>query len=191
MNRKSPALHLLLSLLAYFALWLAIPRARFLAAALGFIDHAIRHAHGPAATILPICGIVILSIPTITFMAAQICVVYFFCKLKLGFKGSAISLLVCLAGLAGIAATIVWRTGVVGKMHRLPNLREVGFIVGVYPPGLLKMLMYGIVMLTAAGIGYLVALRIKDKNLLLPVVMFAASIDFWTVTAGPVNAVMS
>jgi hypothetical protein len=31
---------------------------------------------------------------------------------------------------------------------------------------------------------------VRDRNLLLPVVMFAAYIDFWTVTRGPVSAVL-
>ncbi len=178
-------------MLAYFVLWIGIPKARFLSAALDSIDKAMTHAHQPLATLLPICGIVITSIPTITFMAAQISVVYYFSKLKLGFKGSVISLLACLAGLTLIVTAIVWESGVVAKLHRMPTLPETGFIVGVYHPGLLKMLMFAVIMLTAASIGYLVSLRIKDKNLLLPVVMFAASIDFWTVTAGPVNTVMS
>lgn len=191
MTRRSPVPQILVSLLAYFALWIAIPRARFLAAALSSIDKTMPHAHQPMATLLSICGIIIVSIPTITFMAAQICVVYFFAKLKLGLKGSLVALVACLAGLALVVTGIVWRMDAVAKLHRMPNLREIAFIVGVSNPGLLKMLMYAIILLTAASIGYLVSLRIKDKNLLLPVVMFAASIDFWTVTAGPVNAMMA
>lgn len=191
MTRKSPAWYLLASLLAYFALWICIPRARFLAVALSSIDAAMRHAHQPMASLLPVCGMIILSIPTITFMAAQICVVYFFTKLKLGLKGGLISLLACVAGVAGVVTIIISRMDVVSKLHRMPNLQEIGFVVGIYPPGLLKMLMYSLILLTAASIGYLVSLRIKDKNLLLPVMMFAASIDFWTVTAGPVSSAMA
>jgi hypothetical protein len=45
-------------------------------------------------------------------------------------------------------------------------------------------------MIAAASIGCAVSERVKDKNLLLPVVMFAAYIDFWTVTRGPVATLL-
>jgi len=191
LTRKSPVWYLAASLLAYFALWIGIPKARFLPAILHWIDAALRHSREPLSTVLSICGIIILSIPTIAFMAAQISVVYYFAKMRLGFRGSLLWLVGCLAGLAVVVAVMVWRVDAVAKLHRLPNLREIGFIMGMYRPGLLKMVMYAIILLTASSIGYMVSLRIKDRNLLLPVVMFAASIDFWTVTAGPVSSMMS
>ena len=190
MSKKSPVWYLLACLIAYFALWIGIPKARFLALALESIEAASRHAHQPMAILLSVLGMIIVSIPTVTFLAAQIGVVYYFTKLRLGLKGGLISLASCLAGLALIVAIMCWRINVVGQLHRLPNLREIGFIMGMYHPGILKLLMYTVILLIAASIGYLVSLRIKDKNLLLPVVMFAASIDFWTVTVGPVSSVM-
>jgi hypothetical protein len=191
LTRKSPVLYLAASLLAYFALWIGIPKARFLPAILDSIDAAMRHSHQPLSTVLSICGIIVMSVPTITFMVAQISVVYYFTKLRLGFRGSALWLAGCLVGLAVVVGIMLWRVDAVAKLHRFPNLQEIGFIVGIYRPGPLKMVMYAINLLAASSIGYMVSLRIKDRNLLLPVVMFAASIDFWTVTAGPVSSVMS
>lgn len=191
MTRKPPVVYLAVSLLAYFVLWIGIPKARFLPEIIGSIDSALRGSHQPLTAILSICWIILLSVPTITFMVAQISVVYYFTKMRLGFRGSVMWLVGCLVGLALVVAIMLWRVDAVAKLHRLPNLQEIGFIMGVYKPGLLKMLMYAIILLTASSIGCLVSLRIKDRNLLLPVVMFAASIDFWTVTAGPVASVMT
>lgn len=191
MDRKSPIWYLLASLLAYFALWIGVPQARFLSAISISIDSALRHAHPPWGAILAICGMLVLAIPTIAFMAAQVSVVYFFTKMRWGFKGGLLWLGGCLVGLVAIVAVMVSQVGFVDKYHRLPHLPEISLIVGFFRPSLLGMLMYGLILLTAASIGYLVSLRIKDKNLLLPVVMFAASIDFWTVTKGPVSSMMT
>lgn len=191
MTRKSPIWYLLASMLAYFALWIAVPRAKFLVAIGDWIGVAMNHAHQPITTVLFIIGAIVFAIPTIAFMAAQIAVVYQFAKLGLRFKGSLLSLAGCLLALVAVVALMLWRIDIVGKLHRMPNMAEIGFIIGIYRPGLLKMLMYGLILLTAASIGCLVSLRIKDKNLLLPVVMFAASIDFWTVSSGPVSKMMA
>jgi hypothetical protein len=177
-------------LLVYFALWLAIPKAHFLVAIVRAIDPGIHSGHQPLATILAICGIIVLSIPTVTFMAAQISVIYYFSKQRLEFKGALLWLGISLASLVGIVIYMLWRLDVVAKLHRLPTTREIGFIVSMSRFDTAKMLMYGAILLVACSIGYLVSLRIKDKNLLLPVVMFAASIDFWTVTVGPVSSMM-
>ena len=190
MTRKSPVLYLLVSLLAYFGLWIGVPRARFMSAIGTSIESAMRHAHQPLATILPILGIIVFTIPTIAFMAAQIAVVYFFTKTRWGFKGGLLWLVACLIGLTAMVALMVSRIGFVDKIHRMPNIPEIISIVGLFQPSLLGMLMSGVILLTGASIGYLVSLRIKDKNLLVPVVMFAASIDFWTVTQGPVSSMM-
>lgn len=190
MFRKSPVPYLLASLLVYFGLWLGIPKARFLVTTLTHIDSGMRSAHQPLATLLAICGIIVLSIPTVTFMAAEISVIYYFTKLRLGLKGGLLSLAGCILALAAIVALMLWRLHIVASLHRLPTAHELGFIVSVYPTDALKMLMYAVILFTACSIGYLVSLRIKDKNLLLPVVMFAATIDFWTVTMGPVSAMM-
>lgn len=190
MSKKSPLPYLAASLIAYFVLWLAIPKAHFLVAAIGAIDHAMRSAHQPWAALLAVCGMIVLSVPTVTFMVAQISVIYFFSKQRLGLKGSLLWLGGSLIGLAGTVIYMLWRLHIVAKLHRLPTVREICFIVSVTHFDAAKMLMYGCILMIACSIGYLVSLRIRDKNLLLPVVMFAASIDFWTVTVGPVSSMM-
>jgi len=176
LSKKSPLPYLLASLALYFALWLGIPKAHFLVSLINAIDRCMRTVGQPWSAVLALCGIVVLSIPTVAFMAAQIAVVYYFSKQRLDVKRTLLWLCGSLVSVALIVAYIVWRMDVVERLHRLPTLRE--------------MLMYGSILLLACGIGYLVSLRIKDRNLLLPVVMFAACIDFWTVTVGPVSTMM-
>lgn len=188
--KKSPIAYLAASLVAYFALWLAIPRAHFLAGLAGAIESGMRNAHQPLAAILAICGIIVLSIPTVTFMAAQISVVYYFSKQRLSLKTALLWLIGSLLCLASVVLYMLWRVDVVARLHRLPTVREIGFVISMSPFDAAKMLMYGAILLSACSLGYLVSLRIKDRNLLLPVVMFAACIDFWTVNAGPVSSMM-
>lgn len=194
MLKKSPIPYLIASLAAYFLLWFGIPKARFLVSLLDAIDSGVRSAHQPVATLLAICGIIILSIPTITFMAAQVSVIYYFTRLRLGLKGGLLSLVGCLAVFASITVWMLLHPDLppklIPKLSALPLVQRLGFAVSTYHFGLLKMLMYAAILLLACSIGYLVSLRIKDRNLLLPVVMFAAMIDFWTVTAGPVASAM-
>lgn len=187
---KTPFIYLAISLLAYFALWMGIPKAKFLSALAAIIESASKTPNLPLSILLSLAGIVVLSVPTIAFMAAQVTVVYQFSRLRMGFGRAALTLLGLLVALGIVVGVMLWRLDVVDKLHRLPSLREIGIIVGLYKPDALKMMMYAIMLLSASCIGYLVSLRIKDRNLLLPVVMFAATIDLWTVTAGPVSSVM-
>ena len=188
--RKSPLLYLLASLTIYFLLLIGVPKARFLAALADCINSALKGANPPLTVVLTISGIAVLSIPTIAFMTAQVSVVYQFAKLRFSFRAALLALTGLLLALSATVAIMIWRLDVVAKLHRLPTWREIGFIVGLYKPGLLKMALHAIIMLVAANIGCLVSLRIKDRNLLLPVVMFAATIDFWTVMVGPVSVMM-
>lgn len=190
MSRKSPVWYLIGSLLVYFVLWIGVPKARFVPALLGHLDYAVHHAHQPMATILPIVGIILISIPTVAFMVTQMSIVYYFAKLQTGLRAGLLWLAGCAAGLALIVGVMVWRIDAVGKLHRLPTVREIGFIVAGHAGTLLGMLLFALILLTAASIGSLISLRIKDKNLLLPVVMFAATVDLWTVTVGPVSSAM-
>lgn len=191
MVRKSPKSHLVGSLIAYCALWVLVPRARFIPAALSDLDSAIKHAHQPWATFLTILGIVVLSAATAVFVAVQMWIVYSFSGLRLGFKQSLLWLVGCLAGAGGIVWLMLWRIDIVGKLHRLPTAAEIVFIVNLMRGTLPSMALFVLIMLAAASLGCMVSLRIKDRNLLLPVVMFAAAIDFWTVTVGPVSHVLA
>jgi hypothetical protein len=187
---QSPVAYLAACLIVYFGLWIGIPKARFLATLAQIIDSATKTASLPVSILLSICGIIVVSVPTILFMAAQVSVVYQFSRLRLGFRGAALVWLGLFALLVMIVSGIIWRLDVVNKLHRWPTLREIGFIVGMYRHGLLKMFMFATILLLASCTGYLVSLRIRDRNLLLPVVMFAAFIDLWTVSVGPVSTVM-
>lgn len=190
MLKKSPLPYLAGSLAAYFGLWLAIPKSRFLVSIINAIDAAIKTTHQPWTAMLALCGIVVLSIPTVAFMAAQIAVVYYFCKQRLNLTSALLWLVGSFAAVSLTVTYILWRVHIVAALHRLPTAREVAYVVSMSRFGVTKMLMYAGILLIACSIGYLVSLRIRDKNLLLPVVMFAACIDFWTVTVGPVNTMM-
>ena len=191
---KSPALYLLGSTFAYFALWLLVPKATFLPKAVNAILTAMPFAKGELALVLNLLCMIMLSAPTVAFMAIQISIVYHFAKLKPDFKWGVISLAISLGSAAAITALIVRNVVVkhpliLAKLGHYPNVQEHLCILSHYP-GLLRMPVTVLTMLAAASVGCLVALRIRDRNLLLPVVMFAAVIDLWTVTRGPVSALM-
>lgn len=189
MPRKSPVLSLVLSILAYCALWLLIPKATILPIIMGILQSFTSFTGDSVAAGLGLATVVIMAAPTIAFMAAQMSVIYFFTKLKLNVWQALFSLIACLACVALFTMLIAHQMYIAQKLGRYPNIRELFFILGNYF-GPLKMPISMLVMLAASSIGYMVSLRIKDKNLILPVVMFAACIDYWTVTQGHVAAVL-
>ncbi|MCL5104617.1 MAG: hypothetical protein M1133_10980 [Armatimonadetes bacterium] len=189
MFRKSPASGLLLSIIAYFALWLLVPRATFLPHIVNTIDTGVLFIKGPAAFILNLGAVVIVAAPTVAFMAIQIALVYFFAKLKLNFWQGLLALVACLGLIAAMLGIVIIHAKLPAKLHHYPNLKEHLFIMANYY-GPLAMPMNVLKVLAAASIGCLVAVRVKDKNLLLPVVMIAACIDFWTVFFGPVATML-
>lgn len=128
----------------------------------------------PKVGFLP--GPVLLVLTTVVFMAVQIAIVYYFSSLKMKWWESLVCTIACL-GITALILVII-ASQVNSKVK-----------VGEYY-GLLRIPMSLAVMFAAAGIGCAVANRVKDRNLLLPVVMFAAYIDFWTVTRGPVAAIL-
>lgn len=191
MVRKSPSSYLVGSLIVYCALWVLIPRARFIPAALSDLDSAIKHAHQPWATMLTILGIVVLSAATAGFVAVQVWIIYNFSALRLGFGQSLLWFVGCLAGVGAVIWLMLWRIDIVGKLHRLPTAAEIILITNLMRGTLPSIAVVVLTMLAAASLGYMVSLRIRDRNLLLPVVMFAAAIDFWTVTTGPVSRMLA
>jgi hypothetical protein len=128
----------------------------------------------PKVSFLP--GPVLLLLTTIVFMAVQIAIVYFFSSLKMKWWQNLACTLVCIGITVSILLIIASQ---VGSKTRVANYY-----------GLLRIPLSLTIMFAAAGIGCAVAERVKDRNLLLPVVMFAAYIDFWTVTRGPVAAIL-
>ncbi len=119
---------------------------------------------------------VLLVLTTVVFIAVQVAIVYFFASLKMKWWQNLAWTFVCVGITIMILTTIASHVGSEIK------------VADYY--GLLRIPMSLAVMFAAAGIGCAVAERVKDRNLLLPVVMFAAYIDFWTVTRGPVAAIL-
>ncbi|MCE5198859.1 MAG: hypothetical protein ABFD54_00265 [Armatimonadota bacterium] len=188
MRKKSPAFSLLAAILAYFALWLLVPRATFLPLIVKHLITSASHA-GAAAFPLHVLALCIIALPTVAFMAIQIGIVYFFTKIKMNPLQSLLALLGFLAAAFLLMNLIVIQTGIPHKMGQYPGIRMQFFILSNVISGF-KLPYYLMVMLAAVGLGYIISSRVKDKNLLLPVVMFAAFIDLWTVTVGPVATVL-
>jgi len=187
--RKSPGLCFAGAVAGYIALWLLIPRATFLPIIAKVIDGLLPFAHGVQTGCLWVAGIMVGGAPTVAFMAVQIAIVYFFARFEMSWRRCAVVLVASLAGVVGMVALVVWQSGVAAKMGRYPSFRETLYLMGACPSPL-KMPMSLLIILAASSIGYLVSLRVRDRNLLLPVVMFAAWVDFWTVTRGPVSDVL-
>ena len=189
MEKNSAVARLAAAMLAYSALWVLAPRATFMPFVAEVLDTAISLAGGPASAVLTVILTGVLFAPTIVFMAAQFAVVYYFAQLRMSFGWSAAVFLGCVLVGLGLMALIVTRSPAVQALGHTPTLRQVFAVVGSYQ-GYLKMPAVVMMMLAAAGLGYMVSLRVTDKNLLLPVVMLAAYIDLWTVTRGPVSKMM-
>ncbi len=189
MERKTPGLWLAVAVAGYCALWLLVPKATFLPAIVNLMRKLQPDAHPAAALLMHLSSLMLIAAPTVVFMAVQVGIVYCFARVRMNWWQAVLALVTSLAGLTLIVALMVWQSGIVAKLHRSLTLREIFYFMGVYSHWL-KMPMFLMIMLAAASVGYLVSLRVKDKNLILPVVMFAAYIDAWTVTRGPVSAVL-
>ena len=189
MRKDSPALWLGAAIVAYCALWVLAPRAVFFPIVTAAMSAALPLTHGYPAAILVLAATALVFAPTIAFMAVQFAVVYYFARLKMDFRRSAAVFVGCVLAAAVLMALMVVQSGVAERLHRLPTFRE-SLWVAAYYQGSLKMAAVVMVMLAAASLGCMVSLRVTDKNLLVPVVMFAAYIDLWTVTRGPVSVMM-
>lgn len=189
MSKRSPLLHLCAVIAAYLALALLVPKATFMPNILKAIHAAMPHSGKLLGAILGVSGFALFALPTVAFMAIQVAIVYYYGRIKMSGAQVLLALVVFLACAVGLTVLLVHQSGIPAKMRHFPNLRESLFILANYPH-FLRLPIVLLVMLTAASIGYLVSLRIKDKNLLLPVMMFAAAIDWWTVTRGPVSHVV-
>lgn len=188
-KNDSPLPRLAAALAGYCLLWVLAPRAVFYPYIMDALDSAIRLTDGLASIVLLVIGTAVYFAPTMAFMVVQFAIVYYFSTLGMNFRQGLGVLLGCLLAAIGIAALVVARSGVAKTLHHLPTLKQC-VAVAAMDQSLLRMPMAMLVMLIAAGIGFLVSLRVTDRNLLLPVVMFAACIDLWTVGWGPVSVMM-
>lgn len=189
MRKPSPLPNLIATIAAYFVLWWLVPRATFLVYLTNALDALMPFARGETAGYLGAVGAAVIAAPTVAFMAIQIALVFYFAKLRMSLWRTLAVLVGCLAGVALILTLVIWQSGIADKIGHYPNLREHFYILGNYF-GPFKTPISLLMMFAAAAIGYAVSLRIRDRNLLLPVVMLAAYIDFWTVTRGPVATVL-
>ena len=186
---KNNLFRLIACIAAYLGLWLLVPKAEFLPQLVNIASAIIPFTHGSIASGLHFLIAAAMVAPTVAFMAISIAIIYFFASLKLNYKQSLLSIFLCIASVLGLIAIVIWQMQIVSKIGHYPNLNEHLYIMAHYY-GPLKMPISVLLMLAAASIGYTVSLRVTDKNLLLPVVMFAAYIDFWTVTQGPVASAL-
>lgn len=189
MERKTPGPWLAAAVAGYCALWLLVPKATFLPAIVNLMSKVKPDAHPAAAALMHVSSVLLISAPTVVFMAVQVGIVYCFARVRMNWWQAGLALVASSAGLAAVVALMVWQSGIAVKLHRSLTLREIFYFMGIYSHWL-KMPMFLMIMLASASVGYMVSLRVRDKNLILPVVMFAAYIDAWTVTRGPVSAVI-
>lgn len=189
MNKRPVLRYLLAMVAAYFALWWLVPKATFLPHVITLLSTLAATADKSTSICVGVLAALIMSAPTVAFMAIQIGIVYYIARLRMSGWQTLGALVGCIAGVIALLTLIIWQSGVVAKMGRYPNVAEHFWVLGHYF-GPLKTPISVLFMFAAAFIGYLVSLRIRDRNLLLPVVMLAAYIDFWTVTRGPVAAVL-
>jgi hypothetical protein len=189
LRARSTGLWLTIAVAAYIALWVLVPRATFISVLISLIDGLLPFAPPTFAVALSVAGMLLMAAPTVAFMAVQIAMVYFFSRFNMTWRGLIAVLFGSLATAFLAALLIIEQSGISVKMGRNPNLREALYIVGVYS-SILRVPMQLAIITAACSLGYVVSLRVRDKNLLLPVVMFAAYIDLWTVTRGPVSAML-
>ena len=191
MAKRSPFFGLGLTVLAYCALWMLVPRAAFIVHAGDWIGAALVHARGLEAFLLVAGGGLMFALPTAAFMAAQIGIIYFFARFRMKLAAeSDYSRGKHCHGLGAARAGNMARGNrgdhAIGSQPRANRSCSLSMYHGV-----LKLPITLLLICAASSIGYLVSRAIRDRNLLLPVVMFAACIDFWTVNFGPVNTMLN
>ena len=190
MFRKSPIISLLFAVLAYFALWLLVPKATFLPAIVNELTSSLKYINPNTAAGMRLFTALLVAAPTVAFMAIQIGIIYFYAKLDIKFRQALLALVLCLISIVVLVNAVIWQAGIATKLGHYPSIKEQLILISYYQ-GIFKIPYVLFIMLASINIGYLVSLRISDKNLLLPVVMFAAFVDLWTVTQGPVAAMLN
>jgi len=179
----------LVTIFTYLALWLIVPKATFLPTIVDHLSRAASHTSGVGRVWLALIAFVLMGLSTVLFMAIQIGIAYSFARIRLDFKRSILAFMAFLACAFLMMMLIVWQFKSANNVHQPLGFQVQLLIVSRYIT-ILTMPYYLCIMLASISLGYLVSIRVKDKNLLLPVVMFAAYIDFWTVTRGPVATVL-
>ena len=122
-------------------------------------------------------------------MSVQIAAVYYYARLNFKWYIHLVVMVGALLLAAGLLTYIINAYHIPARLGRYPSIQQQLFLLGSYF-GPLKLPITLCFIAAAAAIGGAVSCRVSDKNLLLPVSMFAACIDFWTVNYGFVNKTM-
>lgn len=181
LNRR-PILLALLSLAVYLLLWIIVPHSRFL------LSHK-----SALQNLIVICSFVAL------FIAVQVAIVRWAAAINVRPYVSALGMLACLAG---FAVVVIYVAGsavsnpskwMLQGMHmtkkqfdQMPAivkyLSSFGATAG--PWSLLSTIF---VIGACICLGYTLSFLLREKNIMLPVAVFAAYTDFWTVLWGPTS----
>lgn len=184
---------LLYFILGTFALWYVLPYIpvhKLINAIPKFAYHNLT---------VGISVIVVLIISTVLNMFFQFGLIYELCKLKLSWKKN---LLIFLISIVCLILSVVWIEHylVIHKPnifapnssyinHLLSLFKNIGspFIAHLPQRGLINFF----IILLSFGFGSLLSNIIKEKNLLLPVMICCAFIDLWTCTIGFVSKTLA
>lgn len=175
-----------LAVAALLLLWFLVPKATFLATAASYFRTPPAWIGPDGAFGWRAAGMLISAVPTALFMAAQIFLAFNIARLRWSVWRYAAVVLGSVAVAFAVVVAVVFMKDIPARIGRFPNLRELVAIAGVYY-GPLRSLITLCIVSGATSIGCMVAFRVRDRNLLLPVVILAAFIDLWTVTSGPTS----
>jgi len=168
---KRPILFALLSIAAYLALWILVPKARFLATGKW--------------------QMVGILIATILFIAIQVAMVRWLTAIQLrpAYVVLGLVLFVGLFALVVYVAASPFVAKLPPKFNNIPVLTKYLTIFAMRG-GVWTLAASFLVILASVSLGYLLSFLLKEKNILLPVSVFAAYTDFWTVLWGPTSSVV-
>lgn len=184
MFEKKPIYGLLFTALSFLLLWFIVPKAGFMA----YLTESSLHTQARGIGII-FPGIVYglsASLPMLLFMAVDIAAVYYYARLNLKWQIHLLVLFISLLVIFISLTFVIIHSHIPAMLGRYPNLREHFLILGRLP-GIMRLAVILLFISAASALGGAVSYRVTDKNLLLPVSMFAACIDFWTVNFGVVN----
>lgn len=173
MSRKQAVRFLILTIAAYLAIFYIVPHV------------SVKTHPGQLAVIV---------LTTIVFMGLQIALVRWFAELRLSVKTVLPIFLVVIAlflvGFLLIAngqrdrlLHLAKDPGIIAVLKR-PSISSYSLLYTGYN-GWLVPFMSLLLIAGATSTGYLVSFLLRERNIVLPVAVFAGFTDFWTVSVGP------
>lgn len=183
MARKSAVIALLLTVAAYLVLFYTVPRI-------------------PVVNASSMAMVVALILTTAVFMGIQISLVRRLAEVKLSIHAALMllvgSTLLFAIGFVAIATTqhekllhLAKDPNLLAELRALkPGISSYSLLYTSYK-GYLVPVMNMLVIAAASLLGYVVSFLLRERNLILPVALFAGFIDFWTVSVGPTSKIVS